>query len=88
MLALNCGFGPKDIHDLTWQDIEGERVTLPRGKTGVCQRDTDSVAGAECDSCCWLSGRAAVRTARKERAARHRDHGAGCVAQEDGVKWR
>jgi len=37
MLALNCGFGPKDIHDLTWQDLEGERVTLPRSKTGVCQ---------------------------------------------------
>jgi len=37
MLALNCGFGPKDMHDLTWEDINGERVTLPRSKTGVCQ---------------------------------------------------
>jgi integrase len=37
MLALNCGFGPKDLHDLTWDDIDGERVTLPRSKTGVCQ---------------------------------------------------
>jgi integrase len=37
LLALNCGFGPKDIHDLTWDDIDGERVTLPRSKTGVCQ---------------------------------------------------
>lgn len=37
MLALNCGFGPKDIRDLTWDHIEGERVTLPRSKTGVCQ---------------------------------------------------
>jgi integrase len=37
MLALNCGFGPKDLHDLTWDDIDDERVTLPRSKTGVCQ---------------------------------------------------
>jgi integrase len=37
MLALNCGFGPKDIHDLTWDDIEAERITLPRSKTGMCQ---------------------------------------------------
>ncbi len=37
MLALNCGFGPKDLQDLTWDDINGERITLPRSKTGVCQ---------------------------------------------------
>jgi len=37
MLALNCGFGPKDIRDLTWSHTHGERVTLPRTKTGVCQ---------------------------------------------------
>jgi len=37
LLALNCGFGPKDIHDLTWDDLNGERVTLPRSKTSVCQ---------------------------------------------------
>ncbi len=37
MLALNCGFGPKDLQDLTWDDIEEERITLPRSKTGVCQ---------------------------------------------------
>ena len=37
MLALNCGFGPKDIHDLTWDHIAGNRVTLPRSKTGVSQ---------------------------------------------------
>jgi len=36
-LALNCGFGPKDIRDLTWDHVDGERVTLPRSKTGVCQ---------------------------------------------------
>jgi integrase len=37
MLALNCGFGPKDLQDLTWDDIQGERITLPRSKTGICQ---------------------------------------------------
>ncbi len=37
LLGLNCGFGSKDIHDLTWDDFEGERVTLPRSKTGICQ---------------------------------------------------
>lgn len=37
LLGLNCGFGPKDIQDLTWEDFEADRVTLPRSKTGVCQ---------------------------------------------------
>ncbi len=37
LLALNCGFGPKDIGDLTWDHINDERITLPRTKTGVCQ---------------------------------------------------
>lgn len=37
LLGLNCGFGPKDILDLTWKDIDGDRTTLPRSKTGVCQ---------------------------------------------------
>ncbi len=37
LLGLNCGFGPKDLHDLTWKHIRGERVTLPRSKTGICQ---------------------------------------------------
>ncbi|MBN1507111.1 MAG: phage integrase N-terminal SAM-like domain-containing protein [Sedimentisphaerales bacterium] len=37
LLALNCGFGPKDIHDLTWDHIDGTRVTLPRSKTGISQ---------------------------------------------------
>ena len=36
-LALNCGFGPKDIRDLRWDHINGQRVTLPRSKTGICQ---------------------------------------------------
>ena len=37
LLALNCGFGPKDVRDLTWSHIDNDRVTLPRSKTGVCQ---------------------------------------------------
>ena len=37
LLALNCGFGPKDLRDLTWDHIEDGRVTLPRSKTGICQ---------------------------------------------------
>ncbi len=37
LLALNCGFGPKDVRDLTWDDILDGRITLPRSKTGVCQ---------------------------------------------------
>jgi integrase len=37
LLALNCGFGPKDIHDLTWDHIAGDRVALPRSKTGISQ---------------------------------------------------
>ncbi len=37
MLALNCGFGPKDMRDLAWNHSDGERVTLPRSKTGISQ---------------------------------------------------
>lgn len=37
LLGLNCGFGPKDLADLLWDDISDGRVTLPRSKTGVCQ---------------------------------------------------
>ncbi len=37
LLGLNCGFGPKDIQDLTWKHIKGDRVTLARSKTGICQ---------------------------------------------------
>jgi len=37
LLALNCGFGPKDMRDLTWNHIDDKRVTLPRSKTGICQ---------------------------------------------------
>ena len=35
LLALNYGFGPKDIYDLTWEHIDDERVILPRNKTGL-----------------------------------------------------
>jgi integrase len=37
MLALNCGFGPKDVHDLAWDHLAGDRIALPRSKTGVSQ---------------------------------------------------
>lgn len=37
LLALNCGFGPKDIHDLRWEHISAGRVALARSKTGVSQ---------------------------------------------------
>jgi integrase len=58
MLALNCGFGPKDIRDLTWDHIDGERVTLPRSKTGVCQTYL-----------LWLETRALLDEIRQQRAA-------------------
>ena len=35
LLGLNCGFGPKDLQDLTWDHILDDRITLPRSKTGV-----------------------------------------------------
>jgi len=37
LLGINCGFGPKDIHDVEWIDFCAGRATLPRSKTGVCQ---------------------------------------------------
>ncbi len=37
LLGINCGFGPKDIHDVEWTDFCAGRATLPRSKTGVCQ---------------------------------------------------
>ncbi|MCC7313787.1 MAG: tyrosine-type recombinase/integrase [Planctomycetes bacterium] len=37
LLALNCGFGPKDLQDLRWDHFQGGRITLPRSKTGICQ---------------------------------------------------
>ena len=58
MLALNCGFGPKDIRDLTWDHIDGERVTLPRSKTGVCQTYL-----------LWLETRALLEEIQQRRAA-------------------
>jgi len=48
MLALNCGFGPKDIHDLTWDHIEGERVPLSRGSStaGLLLNDFATATGS------------------------------------------
>ena len=37
LLGLNCGFGPKDMHDLTWDHMSEDRITLPRSKTGINQ---------------------------------------------------
>ena len=37
LLGLNCGFGPKDLQDLTWDHILADRISLPRSKTGVSQ---------------------------------------------------
>ena len=37
LLGLNCGFGQKDLQDLTWEHFQGDRVTLSRSKTGVRQ---------------------------------------------------
>jgi integrase len=55
-LGLNCGFGPKDIHDLRWDDIDGERTALPRSKTGVTQTYR-----------LWEETRAALEAVRLER---------------------
>jgi integrase len=37
LVALNCGFGPKDMHDVCWDHFDDERVVLARSKTGVSQ---------------------------------------------------
>lgn len=58
LLGLNCGFGPKDNHDLTWDDILDERVTLPRSKTGVSQTYL-----------LWSESRAALAVVKRERQA-------------------
>jgi integrase len=62
LLALNCGFGPKDVHDVEWNDVSGQRVTLPRSKTGICQSYRlwpETVAAVE-----------SVRSERRERVSR------------------
>ncbi len=73
LLALNCGFGPKDLQDLTWSHIRDERITLPRSKTGVCQT-----------YCLWEETRQALQEiadsrhdliARLERRGRERTDG-------------
>ena len=59
LLGLNCGFGPKDMHDLTWEDISEDRITLPRSKTGVSQTFL-----------LWPETRQALDFMRQERAER------------------
>ena len=68
LLALNCGFGPKDMKDLTWKHIDDNRVTLPRSKTGICQT---YLMWAE--TCLLLEE---VRQERVERIARAAKRGA------------
>jgi integrase len=58
LLGLNCGFGPKDLQDLTWDHILEDRITLPRSKTGVTQTFL-----------LWPETRQALENIRKERAA-------------------
>ncbi|MBN1489924.1 MAG: tyrosine-type recombinase/integrase [Phycisphaerae bacterium] len=57
LLGLNCGFGPKDLQDLRWKHIAGQRVTLPRSKTGIAQTFL-----------LWPETQAAIETLREERA--------------------
>ncbi len=56
LLALNCGFGPKDLQDLRWDHFQGNRVTLPRSKTGICQT-----------YCLWPETLTAIENLRAER---------------------
>jgi len=59
LLSINCGFGPKDVHDLTWSHFEGNHVTLARSKTGVGQTFM-----------LWPETLAALAAVRSERSAR------------------
>ena len=56
--ALNCGFGPKDLHDLQWSHFDRGRVTLARSKTGIVQSFNLCPETAQ-----------AVETVREERRA-------------------
>ena len=58
LLALNCGFGPKDLSDLRWSDFGRDRVTLARSKTGIAQ-----------SFMLWPEALDAVESVRMERRA-------------------
>ena len=58
LLALNCGFGPKDLRDLRWSSFDRDRVTLVRSKTGIGQTFM-----------LWPETLQAVQAVRKEREA-------------------
>jgi integrase len=74
LVALNCGFGPKDLHDLRWNHIEGERVVLPRSKTGVSQVFT-----------LWPETRQALAELAKHRRQRvKRSLRRGCQRSDEG----
>jgi integrase len=59
LLALNCGFGPKDIQDLRWEHLTREHATLPRSKTGIVQTFR-----------LWPETQAALARLEADRAAR------------------
>ena len=37
LFGLNCGFGPKDLQNISWDDVKDDRVSLARSKTGIGQ---------------------------------------------------
>jgi len=38
LIALNCAYGPKDISDLTFDNIKGEYISNHRSKTGIFRK--------------------------------------------------
>ncbi len=73
LLGLNCGFGPKDLEDLSSGDIDADRVTLPRSKTGVCQ--TFRLWPDTLQALNQLEEQRAVLIARMAKRGRHRSDG-------------